>query len=42
MLDREDRPWYPSLRLFRQSRLDDWFELFSRVAEALGRWSPRR
>jgi hypothetical protein len=42
MLDREDCPWYPSLRLFRQARLDDWSGLFSRVADALSRWSPGR
>ena len=40
MLDREDSPWYPTLRLFRQSRLDDWNEIVSRVAAALSRWAP--
>ncbi len=40
MLDREQSPWYPSVRLFRQSRLDDWSELFTRAAEELARWSP--
>ena len=40
MLDREDTPWYPTLRLFRQSRLDDWGELFQRAAAALDQWSP--
>jgi ADP-heptose:LPS heptosyltransferase len=37
MLDRDDSPWYPTLHLVRQSRLDDWPELFSRVAAALSR-----
>ena len=37
MLDREDSPWYPTLRLFRQTRLDDWQEVISRVAGALCR-----
>lgn len=32
---REDSPWYPTIRLFRQSKSADWTELFSRVAEAL-------
>ena len=41
MLDREDSPWYPTLRLFRQTRLDDWHEVISRVAAALARWPPR-
>jgi hypothetical protein len=40
MLDREDSPWYPSLRLFRQSRLDDWSEVFNRAADALAAWAP--
>jgi hypothetical protein len=35
MLEREDSPWYPTLRLFRQSRVDDWHELISRVAALL-------
>jgi hypothetical protein len=33
--DREDTPWYPSLRLFRQPRLDDWPAVFAAMAEAL-------
>jgi TPR repeat/Glycosyltransferase family 9 (heptosyltransferase) len=41
MLDREDSPWYPTLRLFRQTRLDDWHEVVSRVAAALAHWPPR-
>ena len=24
LLDRDDSPWYPTLRLFRQPRLRDW------------------
>jgi len=35
LLDRDDSPWYPSLRLFRQKRLGDWEELFARLAKAL-------
>lgn len=35
LLDREDSPWYPSLRLFRQSTPNDWEELFQRVCAAL-------
>jgi tetratricopeptide (TPR) repeat protein len=32
---REDSPWYPTMRLFRQARLGDWNELFSRIAAEL-------
>jgi len=35
MLDREDSPWYPTMRLFRQSRPDDWTEAVVRVRDAL-------
>ena len=31
-LDREDSPWYPSVRLFRQSAPGDWEEVFDRIA----------
>jgi tetratricopeptide (TPR) repeat protein len=31
-LGREDCPWYPSMRLFRQTRRGDWDDLFTRVA----------
>jgi Flp pilus assembly protein TadD len=33
MLDRDDSPWYPTVRLFRQPRRGDWREVFGRVAE---------
>jgi hypothetical protein len=35
MLEREDTPWYPSMRLFRQRRPGDWPEVFERLAAAL-------
>ncbi|MDB9509684.1 hypothetical protein PN499_00500 [Kamptonema animale CS-326] len=35
MLERNDTPWYPTMRLFRQSQPRDWVEVFNRVAEAL-------
>ncbi|MEG4963061.1 tetratricopeptide repeat protein [Microcoleus sp. K4-B3] len=36
LLQREDSPWYPSARLFRQHQRGDWEDVFARVAEALG------
>ena len=34
-LNREDSPWYPSARLFRQQSPGDWGEVIRRVAAAL-------
>jgi hypothetical protein len=35
MHDRADSPWYPTMRLFRQSRLGDWSDVFARMAAEL-------
>ena len=35
LLDREDSPWYPSVRLFRQSKRADWGAVFQRLAAEL-------
>jgi Tfp pilus assembly protein PilF len=35
MTEREDSPWYPTMRLFRQRRFGDWDELFTRLASEL-------
>jgi Flp pilus assembly protein TadD len=40
--DRDDSPWYPTLRLFRQGRLGDWEGVFGRMAEALREIVARR
>jgi len=42
LLDRDDSPWYPTARLFRQRQERDWHELLQRVTVALGEYSPRR
>jgi Flp pilus assembly protein TadD len=35
LLKREDSPWYPTMRLFRQKTLGDWDGVFRRMAAAL-------
>jgi tetratricopeptide (TPR) repeat protein len=35
MLDREDSPWYPTMRLFRQAKLGQWGDVFARMADEL-------
>jgi hypothetical protein len=31
LLDRDDSPWYPTMRLFRQRRAGDWDDVFERM-----------
>jgi hypothetical protein len=35
LLERDDSPWYPSLRLFRQAADESWSEVAARMADAL-------
>jgi Flp pilus assembly protein TadD len=35
MTGRDDSPWYPTMKLFRQRRWGDWDEVFQRIAGAL-------
>jgi hypothetical protein len=35
MLDRDDTPWYPTMRLFRQPAPGDWSSVIHRVSEQL-------
>jgi ADP-heptose:LPS heptosyltransferase len=37
MLAREDTPWYPTMRLFRQTRPGEWGDVVERVVEELRR-----
>ena len=37
LLQREDSPWYPTMRLFRQMRPGNWDDVFARIAEELGK-----
>ena len=36
MLGRDDTPWYPTMRLFRQAKAGDWPEVIQRIARSLG------
>jgi len=42
MVDRDDSPWYPTARLFRQSSLGDWGGLVERVRGELAAFDTRR
>src|SRR5439155_10085984 len=35
MLDRNDSPWYPTMRVFRQKQRGDWSGAFGEAAQAL-------
>jgi tetratricopeptide (TPR) repeat protein len=35
LLDREDSPWYPTMRLFRQEKAGDWPSVFSKIEQEL-------
>ena len=35
MLGREDSPWYPTMRLFRQPKPGDWATPIQRIADEL-------
>lgn len=41
LLDRDDSPWYPTMRLFRQAALGDWSSVFSPMAEELPKLMAR-
>ncbi len=34
-LNRDNSPWYPEMRLFRQTKLNNWTDLFKQVKETL-------
>jgi hypothetical protein len=42
LLDRDDSPWYPSARLFRQDETREWVGVAVRLREALLEFAPLR
>ena len=40
LLNRSDTPWYPTMRLFRQTRDGDWQEPIARIAQELRQLDP--
>ncbi len=41
MLDRDDSPWYPTARLFRQPKPGDWETVFGNIRAALAQEAKR-
>lgn len=35
LIDRDDSPWYPTMRIFRQTKPEDWDSVIERVTEEL-------
>jgi ADP-heptose:LPS heptosyltransferase len=42
LIGREDSPWYPTMRLFRQKSIGDWESAIERVAAALSELAAGR
>lgn len=42
MLNREDSPWYPTMRLFRQTSVGDWPGVVRRIANSLADFLDKR
>ena len=39
LLERDDSPWYPTLRQFRQTIDGDWDDVIARVRDSLAAWA---
>jgi hypothetical protein len=37
MENRNDSPWYPSMKIFRQEKQGNWFQLISQIVDELTR-----
>jgi len=35
LIDREDSPWYPTMRLFRQPKIGDWYSVTQQIKDSL-------
>jgi hypothetical protein len=42
LLGRSDSPWYPTMRLFRQSTIADWDTPLTRLRDELAELAARR
>jgi tetratricopeptide (TPR) repeat protein len=42
MLDRQDSPWYPTMRLFRQRRMGDWSGTIEEISRAIRAETPHK
>jgi hypothetical protein len=42
LLGREDSPWYPTMKLFRQTRFDDWSHVVERIKRELRQLIKKR
>lgn len=36
LVEREDSPWYPTMRIFRKADVDDWRSVIAKIATAIG------
>jgi hypothetical protein len=41
MLAREDNPWYPTMKIYRQAAIRDWGSAVARVRQSLTQLSLR-
>lgn len=42
LLGRDDSPWYPTVRLFRQQQANQWSDVFDEIGKTLRQLAPRR
>jgi ADP-heptose:LPS heptosyltransferase len=40
LLDRDDSPWYPTVRLFRQEAPSEWEDVIRRIVTTIRDWRP--